>query len=135
MGAKATATALKDFQGEKRPYNTAVLPAQSGQMYVYVLPAQTVDDVYPLGGDVRYLISASGNTIVEKHQLHKAIMDRDFRNLARPQAGYHTHVLSNVPEDTDVFFVLRQKSPVPEYVGTKSQIYVIKIDGSIICAK
>jgi|SRR5579859_1215068 len=134
-GAKATATALKDFQGEKRPYNTAVLPAQSGQMYVYVLPAQTVNDVYPLGGDVRYLISANGNTIVEKRQLHKAIMDRDFRNVARPQAGYHTHVLSNVPEDTDVFFVLSQKSPVPEYVGTKNQIYVVKIDGSIACAK
>ncbi|MGH9730771.1 MAG: hypothetical protein ACRD4A_03660 [Candidatus Acidiferrales bacterium] len=135
LGAKATAAALKDFQGEKRPYNTAVLPAESGQMYVYVVPAQTVSDVYPLGGDVRYLISADGNRVVEKRQLHKAIMDRDFRNVARPEAGYHTHVLSNVPEDTDVFFVLSQKSPVPEYVGTKNQIYVIKIDGSIACTK
>ncbi len=135
VGAKATATALNDFHGEKRPYNTAVLPALPGQVYVYVYPAQTVSDVYPLGGDVRYLISADGSTIVEKRQIHKAIMDRDFRKVARTEAGYHTHVLSDVPEDTDVFFVLSQKTPVPEYVGTKNQIYVVKIDGSISCAK
>lgn len=135
FGARATATALKDFRGEKRPYNTMILSAQSGQMYVYVVPAQTINGVYPLGGDVRYLISADGNTIVEKRQLHKAIIDRDVRKLTRVAAGFHTHVLSDVPEDTDVFFVLSERPPMPEYVGTKKQIYVIQADGSIACAK
>lgn len=135
FGAKATATALRDFQGEKRPYNTMVLPAQSGQMYVYVVPAQTVAGVYPLGGDVRYLISADGDKIVEKRQLHKAIIDRDTRKLAHVTAGVHTHVLSDVPEDTDVFFVLSERPPLPEYVGTRKQVYVIQADGSIACVK
>lgn len=117
LGARAIATVLKDFQGQDRPYNSMLLPAQAGQMFVYVVPAQTVDGIYPLGGDVRYLISPDGNTIVEKRQLHKTIMDRDMRktaSMAKISGGYHIDVLSDVPEDTDVFFVLSQKSPVPE---------------------
>src|SRR5437867_2687833 len=73
--ARAVDTALHDFQGEKRRYNVAVLPAPSDRLYVYVVPAQTQDDVYPLGGDARYLVSPDGNTIVEKRQLHKSIIE------------------------------------------------------------
>lgn len=43
--AKSVDLALHDFQGEKRPYNVAVLPDPSSQLYVYVLPAQTKDRV------------------------------------------------------------------------------------------
>lgn len=138
FAADAIATALKDFQGEKRPYNTMVLPLDSGQMYVYVVPAQTTADIFPLGGDVRYLISPDGGRILEKRQLHKTIMERSLKNLpsgTKPAGGYHTHVLSDVPEDTDVFFVLSERPPLPEYIGTRKQIYVIAADGSIACAK
>ena len=63
VAARAIDTALHDFQGENRPYNVAVLPAPSDQVYVYVLPAQTKTGIYPLGGDVRYLIAPDGATI------------------------------------------------------------------------
>src|SRR5215510_1556298 len=49
FAAKAIDTSLADFKGEERPYNVAVLPAPSNQLYVYVLPAQTKNGVYPLG--------------------------------------------------------------------------------------
>jgi hypothetical protein len=75
--AKAFDTALHDFQGEKRPYNGAVLPAPSNQLFVYVMPAQTKAGIYPLGGDARYLITADGSTIVGKRQLHKTIMENN----------------------------------------------------------
>src|SRR6266481_1514810 len=39
--ARAIDTALTAFVGEKRPYNTAVLPARSGRLYVYIYPART----------------------------------------------------------------------------------------------
>ncbi len=108
QAAKSIRTALEEFQREKRPYNTVVLPMPSNQMYVYILPAQTDDNVYPLGGDARYLISADGNAIVEKRQLHKAILE--IRNTSTQVAGVHRHVLTDTPEDTDVFHVLRQKN-------------------------
>lgn len=133
--AKAIDTALKDFQGEKRPYNVMVLPADSGKLYVYVVPAQTENGIYPLGGDVRYLISGDGASILAKRQLHKAILMRDLRNVKHLTAQIHTHVLSDVPEDTDVFYVLSESPSIPEYIGTKYGIYVIAIDGSIAFTK
>lgn len=45
--ARAFDTALHDFRGEKRPYNVAVIPAPSNQLYVYVVPAQTKAGIYP----------------------------------------------------------------------------------------
>src|SRR5947209_14217166 len=58
--ALALDIAKNDFGNANRPYNAAVLPAPSGQLYVYLLPAQTVSGTFPLGADVRYLISSDG---------------------------------------------------------------------------
>jgi hypothetical protein len=133
--AKAFDTALHDFQGEKRPYNVAILRAPPNQLYVYVLPAQTKTGIYPLGGDVRYLMTADGGTIVEKRQLHKSIIEMDPSSLpkgATPAGGVHTHVLSDVPEDTDVFHVLTRQPPQPEIIGTRNKkMYEISVDGTI----
>jgi hypothetical protein len=133
--AKAIDTALHDFQGQNRPYNVAVLPAPLNQLYVYVVPAQTKTGIYALGGDVRYLITPDGSTIVEKRQLHKTIIEMSpssVPNGATPAAGYHTHVLSDVPEDTDVFYVLTREPSEPEYIATMhKKLFVISPDGTI----
>jgi len=133
LAAKAIETSRRDFQGQNRPYNAAVLPAESNQMYVYIYPAQTIKDIYPLGGDVRYLISADGSTIVEKRQMHKTILEvRPPGNPnQKPVGGFHTHILSDVPEDTDVFHVLTRKPSGPEFVGAGKQVYKIEVDGTI----
>jgi hypothetical protein len=65
--------------------------------------------VYPYGGDVRYLISPDGSTLITKRQMHKSVLESipaDIPRSTTPAAGYHSHVLSDVPEDTDVFLVL-----------------------------
>lgn len=133
--AKAIDTALRDFKGEKRQYNLAVLPAFSDELYVYIVPAQTKDGVYPLGGDVRYLITANGESVLEKRQLHQGIVEVSLDPAAKgtpSSAGAHTHVLSNVPEETDVFYVLTRQPPQPEFVGTPNKkLYEISPDGTI----
>jgi hypothetical protein len=133
IAAKAIELSLQSTHLEKRPYNTYVLPLDSGQLYVYVLPAQTVADVYPLGGDTRYLVSADGANIIETRQLHKSILEvkHSARSGSKPAGGFHTHILTDAPEDTDVFHVLRQKQPLPEAIGTKSGVYMVQIDGAI----
>jgi len=137
--ARAVDTALDDFRGEKRPYNVAVLPAEQNRLYVYVVPAQTKDGVYPLGGDVRYLIQPDGSAIIEKRQLHKSILEDSSASVpkgAKPTAGYHTHILSDVPEDTDVFHVLTRQPPLPEVVITGGKkMYEISTDGTIQLGK
>ena len=127
---RALELAIGDFPAQSRPYNTAILPAEDENLYVYLYPGQVKADVWPLGGDVRYTISADGKRIVEKRQLHKSILDREFDRGA--VSGFHTHVLSDVPEDTAVFFVLNRRPLISEYVGTLGGwIFVINTDGTI----
>lgn len=132
FAARAIERALRDFGRVSLPYNVAVLPASEEQLYVYLYPAQTEARVYPLGGDARYLVSADGQKILEKRQMHKAIIEtRPSSKAKKLAAGFHTHVLSDVPEDTDVFHVLTQDPPVPEIVGTADFVYQIMADGTI----
>ncbi len=135
--ARAIDASLKDFvehfEGEQRPYNVAVLPAEKGQIRVYLVPAPTKPGVWPLGGDVRYLMSADGTKIQTKRQLHRSIIeveppkDKDQKQMG----GIHTHVLDETPEDTDVFHVLTRKPPVPEMILTKQFVFQVDPDGSI----
>lgn len=136
---KAMLTAGADFQktAEKRPYNPSVLPGPSEQFYVYIVPAQTKKGIYPLGGDARYLVSADGNSIVEKRQLHKSILETNPSNIPRGTfaGGVHTHVITDSPEDTDVFFVLTRRPLAPESIGAGKHVYFIETDGSIRVSK
>lgn len=99
------------------------------------MPAQTKAGVYPLGGDVRYLMTADGGTIVDKRQLHKTIIVLAPSSIPKgttPATGVHTHVLSEVPEDTDVFHVLTRQPPQSEFIGTTNKKpYEISTDGTI----
>jgi hypothetical protein len=133
FAARAIDIAMHDFRGEKRPYHFAVLPAKQDQMYVYVYPTQRTAGVYPLGGDVRYLFSSDGSTIIERRQLHKTILESrgSVPERAKVVGGSHSHVLSDVPEDTDVYYVLTRKPPVPEWVGAGGRVYEIQTDGTI----
>jgi len=137
--ALAADTALAGFKGEKRTYNIAILPASDNQMYVYIYPAQTITGIFPLGADERYLISSDGVRVLEDHRMHRGIMDFDLRKPAEDKkmvAGYHVHVLSEVPEDSDIYFVLSREPHVPEYIGTNGKTkYLILEDGSIKLAK
>lgn len=135
--AVAIETAVKDFtahfEGEQRPYNVAVLPARNGQLWVYLVPAPTKPGVWPLGGDVRYLMSPDGGKVVTKRPLHKSIIENERpKDPSQKQvAGIHTHILAETPEDSDVFHVLTRKPSVPEMVLTKQFVFQIEPDGGI----
>ena len=133
--ARAIETSLKDFtehfEGRPRPYNVAVLPTSKNAYFVYLFPAPTKPNVWPLGGDVRYLVSDDGTKILEKRRLHKSVIeieppkDKD----QQPVSGIHNHVLTDVPEDTDVFYVLARKPEMPEMISTKHFLFVVEIGG------
>lgn len=133
--AKAIEAVTKDLGATSRPYNIAVLPAEGGRLYVYLYLAQVKEGVYPLGADVRYRLSPDGMKILEKHQMHQSVIESvpgDAR--LKVTTGYHTHVLSDIPEDTDVMLVLNRRPRVPEIVITPSFMYTIGGDGKIVVA-
>jgi hypothetical protein len=133
--ARGMKVALADFSGVDHPYNIAVLPATGGYLYVYIYPAQVKDGVYPLGADARYRLSPDGTKILDKRQMHKSIIESvPTEPKVKVESGYHTHVLSDVPEDTDVFLVLTRQPHVPEIVATQHYMYTIATDGTITVA-
>lgn len=133
--ARAIDTVRPGFQGAAgRTYNASVIPAANGQFYVYLEPGQTDadGDYFPLGADVRFLVSADGKSVIETRQMHKSLIPKaQIPPDAKVESGYHTHVLSEIPEDSDVFVVLSRRPPIPEYVGSRTAIYVVNTDGSI----
>lgn len=130
--AMAIESALADFNeinSYDRAFNVAILPHETNS-YVYIYTAPIKKNIYPLGGDWRYLISSETFKILEKRQLHKAILEPE----APPpdtKTGYHIAVLDDIPEDTDVFYVLSRKPSVPELIASMKYVYKIATDGSI----
>ena len=116
---------------ESRPYNVAVLSETDNRFHVYLVPAQTAHGIFPLGGDVRFTVSADGTKILETRQLHKSIIEYQMPPGMKPDSGYHTAILDDVPEDTDVFHVLVRQPKIPELVVTQKFVYRIDVDGSI----
>ncbi len=101
-------------------------------MYVYVVPAQTREGGFPLGADARYLVSADGTKLVEKRRLHVSVIEfSKSPELKSVEFGYHTAVLDDLPEDTDVFHVLSRTPAMPEWVATKRYVFVIERDGTV----
>jgi hypothetical protein len=135
FAARAIELALKNFTGVAGyPYNVAVLPGGTRGNLVYLYPAQVKDGVYPYGGDTRFFVSPDGLTLYETRQMHKDILESvpaQLPQAATPAAGYHTHVLTNMPEDTDVFLVLSRQPRMPEFIGAGGHIYKIDTDGTI----
>jgi hypothetical protein len=133
--ARGMETVLKDFRGLTRPYNIAALPAKPGGLFVYMYPAQVRVDVYPYGADVRYRVSSDGKRIIEKRQLHQSLLEFIPPHLPGTLAsGYHAHVLTDLPEDTDVLLVLMREPKVPETVAAGGHMFTIETDGRISVA-
>jgi hypothetical protein len=134
--AKGIEAAMRDFGKADRPYNVAVLPAAKDSLYVYLYPAQVKAGVYPMGADIRYRFSSDGTKIMEKRPLHRTIIEyaAPAGTAEKAAGGYHTHVLTNLPEDTDVLLVLTRRPRVPEVVGAGAYVYTIGVDGKITVA-
>jgi hypothetical protein len=138
FAARGMELALSDFGKITRPYHIAALRTGSAGILIYLYPAQTPeqrrDGVYPYGGDVRYLVSPDGTKMLDKHSMHKEIPESTPAQIpagSTSLAGNHTHVLSEGPEDTDVFLVLSRQPRVPEYVGAGGHVFKIEVDGTI----
>lgn len=136
--ARATLTARAAFGRTTRPYNVSVIPAGHGEWWVYIYPAQTVTTSWPLGGDERFRISEDGLHILERHRMHVSVLETPAGVSPNSPAGYvpvglyHTAIVDNRPEDTDVLAVLSRDPRVPEYVGVNgNKGFKIDVNGNI----
>ncbi len=130
--ARALATARLTFKKpDPRPYNVAILASSDGHWLVYLYPAVLTPDVWPIGGDVRYEMSLDGRIILSERTLHTSVLESHPPRDVKVTMSWHTHVLSSVPEDTDVMAVLSRTGRYPEYITSNPFAYVIDADGRI----
>ena len=132
--ARALDVARGAFGPANRPYNAMVIPASAeGDWFVYLVPAPTRPGVFPLGGDARYHVSADGRSLIARRRLHNTVLEYTGRTKpnAEQVASYHTAVLDDRPEDTDVFHVLSREPKLPEYIASQSYVFRVDLDGRI----
>lgn len=128
--SRALDTVLPGYKPQVSNMNYAVLPAPNGY-YVYFYPGSTEQGTYLLGGDNRYLVSRDLSRILEARTLHKSIIPYSAEPGKTITLGYHTAIVDNLPEDTDVFHVLQRRPAVPELVVTRDYVYKIFNNGTI----
>jgi hypothetical protein len=64
--------------------------------------------------------------------LHNSVIEKEMPKgdgTNRLAMGFHTHVLDESPEDTDVFHVLTRKPAVPELIRTEHFVFQVGPDG------
>jgi hypothetical protein len=135
----AAALAIRAAEAQFQPaagytYNVAVLPKPDGKLFVYLYPGQTLEDVYPVGGDERFTVSADGVTILEAHRMHSLVLAPTPASPPpgeKVAAGFRTVVVDDVPQDTDVFHVLVRKPPLADMIDARGHLYLIHTDGTI----
>jgi hypothetical protein len=67
--------------------------------------------------------------------MHKSIIESaPAKTDVKVATGYHTHVLSDVPEDTDVMLVLTRELRVPEIVVAGAYVFTIDVSGNMTVA-
>jgi hypothetical protein len=114
-----------------RQYNGTVLQLGDKSWYVYFYPAQTTFETYPVGGDMRYLVSNDGLTILETRHLHATEVVELGMKLPggdHPALTAHDKALYDSPEDTDVANVLMMGG-IPMVVAGEKFVYTISADG------
>lgn len=131
--ARAINLGIETLGRMQRSYNVAALPTARGEWFVYLYPAPTESGIWPLGGDVRYLVSRDGRAVLETRKLHKTIIEfvTEPEEGGKAVAGAHTHILECIPEDTDVSGVMSRRPPTPEYIICDSFFYAIDEDGTV----
>jgi hypothetical protein len=127
--ASALEAARADFSASSHPacpYNLSVLPAPNGAWYVYAIPGQQYTKVLPYGGDVRYTISSDGSKILDRRRMHQVVHEDPLpAGGGGPEFGYHTHVMSDSPEDSDIFYAMTRRAEQGEWVATRAYTYQI----------
>jgi hypothetical protein len=133
--ARAVELCITDFGRQPRPYNVIVIPAGDVEdWYVYLVPAPTVIGVWPHGGDLRYRVRTDGRRIVERRRMHNTVLEYPpppERDGAKLVSSWHTALLDDRPEDTDVFHVLTREPRLTEIVMSRSFAFVIDTTGRI----
>jgi len=132
--AQAVSAALKALEFDVRggAYNTSVFREEDGMLTVYVVPGNKNPDVALLGGDFKVFVSPDGSQVVKKVPLHRAILEIPIApKEGKPAGSFHTHILDDIPTETDVAQVILYPSLAPHSILGREWFSQIDKNGKI----
>ncbi|HEX2962682.1 MAG TPA: hypothetical protein VHO43_12865 [Ignavibacteriales bacterium] len=131
--AKALEKMFAAVKPEAPPYNFAIIPAGKDNLYLYFYPAQASYSTYRFGGDTRYTYSIKSNSITDTLTLHKTILNMPYvKDKTQEINGtFSTAIMTSIPVETDILYVLSRKFPAQHYVSTEKWVFIITPDGKI----
>jgi hypothetical protein len=133
--AQAVSAALKalEFDARGGSYNTSVFREEDGTLTVYLLPGNKNPDVVLLGGDFKVLVSPDGSQVDRKIPLHRTVLEMPVApKEGKPAGAFHTHILDDIPTETDVAQVILYPSLAPHSILGREWFSQIDKNGKII---
>ncbi|MDD2703276.1 MAG: hypothetical protein PHC33_04660 [Candidatus Omnitrophica bacterium] len=133
--ARAVNTAVKaiEFDARGGPYNTSVFREEDGMLTVYLLPGNKNPDVVLLGGDFKVSVSSDGSQAVRKIPLHRTVLEiPSVPKEGKPAGSFHTHIMDDLPTETDVAQVILYPSLAPHSILGREWFSQIDKNGRII---
>jgi hypothetical protein len=112
-------------------YNTNVFREKDGTITVYLTPGNEDQKIIGiLGGDFRISVSKDASEVIKKNKLHASYLK--LTTPPKDVAGsYETHVLGDLPTETDVAFIILNPVLAPHFITGKTWMSKIEADGKI----
>jgi hypothetical protein len=130
--ARGIRAAVERFEFRGGAYHFAVAPTGEGDLFVYVLPAQTEPGHYPLGGDARYRFDPASRTITEEVVLHESLQMMVSEVDGELVSGTFSLALNRLlPAETAVFLAMHRQPAIPHYVLAGDWVFAIDPNGLI----
>lgn len=133
--AKAVRLALRSIEIRFPKYNTNVFREEDGTITVYLTPGNEKSEVILFGGDFKLSISPDGTKVLNKTLLHKSVLELPLHmknGRDRESAGaFHTHVLNDLPTETDIALILLNPQLAPHYIAGPTWFSRIDVNGKI----
>jgi len=133
--AKAIKLALRSISEDAQftKYNINVFREKDGSITVYITPGNENPDVVLLGGDFKISVSSDGSEVLNKIKLHNSVLKMSLLSEGGKElvAAYHTHVLNDLPAETDIAIILLNPQLAPHFVTGPKWMSQIDADGKI----
>lgn len=127
--AKAVKLTLQSIKAEFSEYNVKVFREKNGLITVYLTPKNENPNVILIGGDVKLSVSSDGTEILRTTMLHKSVLEIPFPG--EDSRTFHTHVLSDLPTETDVALILLNPQFAPHLIIGQKWMSEIDANGKI----
>lgn len=114
-------------------YNTNVFREQDGTITVYFIPGNKEPDTVILGGDFKVSISNDALKVLNKTKLHTSFLKMPLKEEKGQQTAgaFHTHILGDLPTETDVALIILNPVLAPHYITAQTWMSKINADGQI----